>query len=84
MTWLVGLNTYGSHQSLRVRFVSEELLGALSKELQVGQKGFLLEPVFKFSEVNIFLEGLRLEQVVGELRPVSFLEIAEDQVDPLV
>ena len=62
----------------------EELLWALTKVSDLCGQCIDLEGVGELAEVHMLLQGVRLEEVIRELRTIASLQVAEDQIDPFM
>ena len=74
---LVVANADGPHWSHGVGRGREQLLGALPEVPYLGGQGFQLQRVRQLSKVYVFLQGLRLEEIVLKLCTFSSLLVPE-------
>lgn len=67
-----------------MRSILEELLWALAKISNLGGQCIDLEGVGELAEVHVLLQGVWLEKIIRELRTITSLQVAKDQIDPFV
>lgn len=67
-----------------MRSILEELLWALTKVFDLGGQCIDLEGVGELGEVHVLLQGVRLKEIIRELRTIASLQVAEDQIDPFM